>query len=61
MWKKIADITFFELIKYENTENKMISWKTNDDIIRICSFDNMEEVQDPSPVLNIKFTIWEKV
>ena len=61
MWKKIADVTFFELIKYENTKNKMICWKTNDYIIRICAFDNMEEVQDPSPVLNIKFTIWEKV
>ena len=61
MWKKIANITFLELIKYENAENKMISWKTNDDIIHICSFDNMGEVQDTSPVLNTKFTIWEKV
>lgn len=61
MWKKIANITFLELIKYENTKNKMISWKTNDDIIHICSFDNMGEVQDTSPVLNTKFTIWEKV
>ena len=61
MWKKIANITFLELIKYKDIKNKMISWKTNDGIIRICSFDNMEEVQDASPVLNIKFTIWEKV
>lgn len=61
MWKKVANITFLELIKYENTKNKMISWKTNDDVIRICSFDNMGEVQDTSPILNTKFTIWEKI
>lgn len=60
MWKKVNQISFLDLIKYKDTKNKMISWKTNDDIIHICSFDNIEEVQDTSPVINIKFTIWEK-
>lgn len=60
-WKKKSEINFLDLIKYEKTENTMISWKTDDEIIHICSFDNIGEVQDPSPVINRKFTIWEKI
>ena len=60
-WKKNSEIGFLDLIKYKKTENTMISWKTDDGVIHICSFDNIGEVQDNSPVINRKFTIWEKV
>ena len=61
MWKKINKISFLDLIKYKKTENTMISWETNDGIIHICSFNNIGEVQDSSPVINTQFTIWEKI
>ena len=60
MWKKVNKISFLDLIKYKKTKDTMISWKTNDGIIHICSFENMSEVTDNSPVINTIFTIWEK-
>lgn len=61
MWKKVNRINFLDLITYKKTENTMIFWKTDDGIIHICSFENMSEVQDTSPVVNTKFTIWKKI
>lgn len=61
MWKKVNKIGFLDLIKYKKTENTMISWETDDGIIHICSFNNIGEVQDNSPVINTQFTIWEKI
>ena len=60
MWKKVDKVNFFDLIKYKKTKDTMISWKTGDGIIHICSFKNMSEVADDSPVINTIFTIWEK-
>lgn len=60
MWKKVIKINFFDLIKYKKTKNTMISWETDDGIIHICSFENMGEVTDDSPIVDTIFTIWEK-
>lgn len=65
VWKKQKQVLLKELvyiaIKGKNLENCCITWKTEDKLIHLCSFDTIAEIKDEEyDSEKTLFTIWEK-
>ena len=69
MWRKIEkfnDIPAILLIaivasREEESPFNMISWKTQDGLLHLCSFKNFKEITNEDIDPKTKFTIWEQI
>ena len=65
MWHKVLTAKSIEELgifaaDIKNLQNFMISWRTPNDIIHLCSFTNINEVPKAELLLTANYDIWQK-